>query len=70
MNRTTKTALFWVVGFALVASAHADEQWALKPLSSVAPPSTKGDAGTNPIDAFLLAKLEQVGTVERRLGPR
>ena len=59
VNRTTKTALFWVVGFALVASAHADEQWALKPLSSVAPPSTKGDAGTNPIDAFLLAKLEE-----------
>ena len=43
------------------AATEPSTHWAFQPIRSVAPPRVDGFPSTNPIDAFILARLQQLG---------
>jgi hypothetical protein len=51
----------WPAGRSLTSRGAGDPGWAFRSLSRPALPLTAGGAEANPVDAFVLARLEQVG---------
>jgi len=54
-------AAFPKAAVAGVKSGNAATHWAFQPIRDPQPPATKSPAGPNPIDAFVLAKLDAAG---------